>query len=70
MTLCKEVAKHIQRNTNMLTMKNVSYKKKWYEGAVQVHMETPPIPLVKSKSYDKLDKAFVKTKLCRYPTSE
>ena len=39
-------------------MKNVSHKKKWNAGTVQVHMDTPPIPLIKSKNGDKSDKAF------------
>ena len=39
--------------TNTVTMKNVSHKKKWNVGLVQVHMEPPPIPLIKINHYDK-----------------
>ena len=34
-------------------------------GLVQVHVEPPPITLIKSKHYDKSDKDFVHLKLCR-----
>ena len=33
---------------------------------MQVHVEPPPTPLIKSKHGDKSDKDFVKLKLCRY----
>ena len=39
-------------------------------GTVQVHVETPPIPLIKINNYDKSDKYFVKIKSCRYLTLE
>ena len=51
-------------------MKNVSHKKKWNAGTVQVHMEPPPIPLINSKNDDKSDKYFVNTKSSRDPKSE
>ena len=35
----------------------------------QVHVEPPPIPLIKIKHDDKSDKYFVKLKLCIDPTS-
>ena len=35
----------------------------------QPHLEPPPIPLIKENQNVKLDKYFVKQKLCRYPTS-
>ena len=28
-------------------MKNISHKNKWNEGTVQVHVDPPPIPLIK-----------------------
>ena len=34
-----------------------------------MHVETPLIPLIKSKHGDKSDKYFVRIKLCRDPTS-
>ena len=42
----------------------------WNAGKVQVNMEPPPIPLIKIKNDEKLDKHFVKIKLCMDPTSE
>ena len=51
-------------------MKNVSHKNNWNQGAVQLHVEPPPIPLIKSKIDTQSDKYFVKIKLRRGPTSE
>ena len=52
-----------------MMIKNVLHKKKWNAGTVQVHVEPPPISLIKSKSNDKSDKYFVKIKLRRDTTS-
>ena len=49
----------------MLAIKNVSHKNKWNVVTVQVHVEPPPISLIKIKNSDKLDKYFVTLKLCR-----
>ena len=46
-------------------MKNCSHKKNWNLVTVQVHMEPPPFPLIKSKNDEKLDKDCVKIKLHR-----
>ena len=35
-----------------------------------MHVEPPPIPLIKSKNYDKSDKYFVKINLRSDPTSQ
>ena len=51
-------------------MKNVSHKKNWNLGTIQVHVDPPPVPLVKRNTNEKLDKDCVKVKLHRYPTSE
>ena len=51
-------------------MKKVLHKKKRNVGVVQVHLEPPPTPLIKSKHNDKSDKDFVKLKLRRDTTSE
>ena len=51
-------------------MKNVSNKKKWNIGVLQVHVEPSPTPLIKSNHDDKSEKDFVKLKLRRDPTSE
>ena len=50
-------------------MQNVCQKKAWNVGVVQVHVEPPPTPLIKSKHDDKLDNFFVKLKFYRDPTS-
>ena len=53
-----------------MDMKNVSHNNKCNAGTVQVNMDPPLIPLIKSKNDEKLDKYFVKIKLRRYLTSE
>ena len=44
-------------------MMNFSHKKKWNAGTLQVHMDPPPIPTIRSKNDDKSDKDCVKIKL-------
>ena len=51
-------------------MKNVSHENKWDTGTVQVHLDPPHITLIRGKKDEKLDKAFIKIKFCRDPTSE
>ena len=51
-------------------MKNVLNKNNWNAGTVQVHVEPPPIPIMKGKNNDKPDIFFVKIKLRRDPKSE
>ena len=51
-------------------MNKVFHKKIWIIGSVQMHVEPHPIPLIKIKNDVKLDKDYVKIKLCRDPTSE
>ena len=51
-------------------MKNISHKKSCNTGAVQIHVETSPIPLIKIKNDVELENDCVKIKLCRDPTSE
>ena len=46
-------------------MKNVSHKKSWNVGAVQVHVDPPTTPLIKIKHDDNSDKYFVKLELHR-----
>ena len=50
-------------------MDHVFHKKSWNLGMTQVHVEPPPIPLIKGKYDGKADKDFVKLKLRRDPTS-
>ena len=50
-------------------MKNISHQKTWNSGLVQVYVDPPPIPLIKINHDDKLDKDFVKLKLCGDQTS-
>ena len=51
-------------------MKNVSHKKKWNAGLLQLHVDPPTITLIKVKHYDKSERDFVKIKLGRDWTSE
>ena len=51
-------------------MKNVYHKKICHTSAVQNHVETPSIPLIKHKNNLKEEKDCVETKLCRNPISE
>ena len=51
-------------------MQNVSHYKNWNAGLVQLHVEPPPITLIKGKHNDKSEKDFVTMKLRRDPTSE
>ena len=50
-------------------MKNVSHKNSWNLGIVPVHVDPPPILLIKGKYYCKSDKYFVILKFCSYPSS-
>ena len=43
-------------------MKNVSYKKIWCTGELQIHVEPPLIPLIKSNNDMKVGTYFVKIK--------
>ena len=47
------------------TMKNVLRNKKWNVGKVQVHVDPPPIQLIKIRTI-KIGPYCVKIKLCRY----
>ena len=51
------------------TMKSVSCNKIWNRGTVQVHVDSPPIPITKINSNDIPDKYCVKIKLWRDLTS-
>ena len=51
-------------------MKNVSHTNNWNRGTLKVHVDPPPIPLIKSKNNNKLDKYCVEIKFRRGPTSE
>ena len=51
-------------------MKNIPHKKRINTGTIQVHMDPPPIPLIKSNNDDKSDKDSIKIKLRRDPMSE
>ena len=50
--------------------KNVLRKKRWRTGSVQILVEPPQIPLIKSKNYVKSEKDCVKIKLRRDIRSE
>ena len=51
-------------------MNNVFHKKTWNMGTLKVHVQPPPIILIKSKNDDKSDKDCVKIKFSRYPASQ
>ena len=51
-------------------MKNVYHKRKWNAGLLQLHVDPPPITLIKGKHNDKSEIDFVKIKFHRDPTSE
>ena len=51
-------------------MQNVSHKKKWNAGLLQLHVDPPPITLIKIKHNDKSENDFVKIKLRKHLTSE
>ena len=51
-------------------MQNVYHKKKWNAWLLQLHVDPPPITLIKIKHNDKSENDFVKIKLRRYLTSE
>ena len=50
-------------------MKNVLHGNNLNQGEVQLQLEPPPIPLIKCKNEEKLDKNGVKVILRRDPTS-
>ena len=50
--------------------RNVPHKKRWYIGAVQIHVEPPPITLIKIKNDAKSEKYCVKIRFRRDPSSE
>ena len=51
-------------------MKSVFHNKKWKSGALQLHVDPPPTPLLKSNHDDNSDKDFVNLKFCRDLRSE
>ena len=51
-------------------MKNISHRRSWRSGTVQIHVDPPPTPLIKIKLDLKTEEYYVKIKLCRNPTSE
>ena len=69
MSLCKVITLLILKKNKHRNHENGSHKNKWNMGVLHVHMDQPPIPLIKIKHDDNLDKDFVKLKLRRYTTS-
>ena len=55
--------------TKPSTMKNIFHKKNWNQGAVEIHVETPPILLIKGDNNTKMDKYCIKIELRRDPTA-
>ena len=50
-------------------MKESLHKKIWSRGALKMHLDPTPVPLIISKNDTKMDKDCVKIKSCRDPTS-
>ena len=50
-------------------MNSAFHKKNWLLGDIKVHIETPPIPLIKCNTEKKSESALTKVKLRRNPTS-
>ena len=48
-------------------MKNIYHKRIWWGGAVQIHVEAPPIPLIKSNIGLKIEKDYVGIELNKNP---
>ena len=50
-------------------MNNVSHKRRYRTGAVQIYVDPLPIPPIKSKLYFLMERDYVKIKLPINPTS-
>ena len=50
-------------------MENAYQKKILHTGSVQIHVGTPPITLIKNNLELKIERDYVKIKLCWNPTS-
>ena len=55
----------IRSKSKKVKISNVSHKKGWSRGEVQMHLEPHRILLIKINNDVKLDKGCVKNKLCR-----
>ena len=51
-------------------MKNVLNQKNWNQVVLHMHVETPPVPFIKSNNDNKPDKDCVKIKLLRVTMAE
>ena len=51
------------------TTNTVSHKEIWFTGAVQIHIDPPPIPLIQIMNDTKAEKYCVKIKLRKYTMS-
>ena len=51
-------------------MKKISHKNICHNGSVQIHVDPPPITLIKSNLDLKMERDYMKTKLHRSPMSE
>ena len=59
----------MQRNGQNTTIRNVSSKKGYMMGVTHLHVEPPPISLIKENHDGKSERDVVKLKLRRDPTS-
>ena len=67
MKLCKYITYEVKQNP---TMKHFLHKKGFHTGAVQIHVEPPPITWMKSKNDRKAEIYSEKIKSCRDLTSD
>ena len=70
MTLCKAISWLRRSKTDISYDDKCFIQEKCNVWIVQVHVEAPPIPLIKSKKDENSDKDFVKIRLRRDTMSE
>ena len=58
-----------KNKNNKLTMKNISNKKSWHSGAVQIYVDPNPAPLIKINLNLNIESDYVIFKLYRKPMS-
>ena len=51
-------------------MKYIYHNKRWLSGAVRIHADSPPTPLIKIEIGKNSEKYYIKIKLCRNPMLE
>ena len=70
MRLFKETSCWYETKNKNLTIHNISHKNIWHTWAVKLHVDPPPIILIKRKLDLKMERDYMKIKLCRNTVSE